>query len=477
MTRDYDFSDFERDLGIKERRGDAILGLAQQLEAMHPFKSTEDNGELFVYNNDKGVYENNGEVIIKGALQKYCPRITKSAISEVVEKIRQRNYMKRSEFDKDPNVVNLRNGLFNISTCLLTPHTAAYPSLIQLNVKYNPKATCKPIIEHLYNTFQDASDVPMFLEWIAYNLFWKNKDLQKEMLLVGEPGCGKSKLLDVLIALIGTENVGAVTFQQLSTNRFAKAELFGKLANIYADISHVAVQDLENFKAIATADEITAEYKGMRLFKFRPVAKLTYSCNIPPKPPINVDDSFYRRWLLIKCAWKDNDFFTGKKRTKDANIFKKLATEENLSGLFNLAVLAAKRLERYGKFCKDVPTDQIREDYDQLSNSVVLWLNTCTKNDPQSTTPVELAYQNYVEFCKSTKRTPRRLEWFGRELTKQNIVRIQIGTERQWSYCLKLLTSIGSSVFSTRILENKTEGSILVSKTLDSHLNAGEALA
>jgi putative DNA primase/helicase len=323
----------------------------------------------------------------------------------------------REVFDNDPDIRNLKNGLFNITTGKLEPHSHEFLSLVQLPVKYDGKATCRPIIEALYNTFEDPTDVPLFLEWIAYNVFWRNKALQKEMLMVGPPECGKSILLDIMIALLGSQNVSAVTFQQQTTNRFALSQLNGKLANIYADITHTRVEDIERFKGIATGDEVEAEKKGMQLFKFRPNAKQTYSCNIPPKPPINVDDSFYRRWIILKCAWRNKDYFTGKqRRTKERDVLGKLATEENLSGLLNLVIISAKRLMKRKRFCKELPTDTVRDEYDRLSNPVKLWIESNLVEDGDLTLEIDPGYRDYVEFCKSRRITPRNKEWVGREL-------------------------------------------------------------
>jgi putative DNA primase/helicase len=422
------------------------------------FKCLEDTKELYVYNEETDVYDLRGDIVAEQALHHHCRDIRTRDVNEVLAKLRALNYVKRDAFDDEPDWLHCKDGWLNWKTGEFDGFNMHRLSLRKIGAKYNPKATCRPIIEHLYNTFQDPTDVPLFLEWLAYNLFWTNKNLQKEMLMVGEPSCGKSKTLDIMTAFLGGENVSAVTYQQLSTHRFAKAQLFGKLANIYADISHVKVEDLEAFKAIATGDEIVAEHKRSQLFKFRPTAKLTFSCNIPPKPPINVDDSFYRRWLLVKCAWRSHDYFTGKVRTKDNNILNKLLTEENLSGLLNLVIISGKRLLRKGRFCKTIPTDQLREDYDQLSNSVVLWLNTCTQQDAASVVDTEEAYKAYRAFCHATKRTERKKEWFGRELVKQGVAHVQLGSERKWVYSgIKLLTGMTSySPFSNQ----KTQQSI-----------------
>jgi putative DNA primase/helicase len=423
-----------------------VATIGDSLITTYHCKTFNDTKEIRYYSDKDCVYKDSGEQVIEQTIRQQVDReISRHDMAEILYYIRTSTYVDRQDFDANPDIRNLKNGLFNISTGKLEPHKPDYLSLIQLPVKYDKKATCRPIIEALYNTFEDTTDIPLFLEWIAYNLFWKNKDLQKEMLTVGPPECGKSVLLNIIIALLGSQNVSAVTFQQLSSNRFALAQLFGKIANIYADITHTRVEDIERFKAIATADEVEAEKKGMQLFKFRPEAKQTYSCNIPPRAPLNVDDSFYRRWILIKCAWRETDYFTGKPRVKDRDILAKLATEENLSGLLNLIIISARRLIKRKRFCKEPPTDIIREEYERMANPVKLWIESSCVEDSESELEIDAGYRNYVEFCKARRITPLKKEWVGKELGNLGYVSEQRGTgknrKRVW---------IGLSVKDTR---------------------------
>lgn len=444
--------------------------LVSEIMERHRFITLADTDEILVYEN--GVYVEGGEKKIVSELQLLGGyEITNHIRSEILGTIRAKTYKSRDEFDTG-SWINLGDCLFNIETGARKDHTPEYLSMVQVPVKHNPQATCRPIIEALYNTLQDPADVPLFLEYLAYTVFSRdNKDLQKELLMIGPPDSGKSKILDTLIALLGSKNVSAVTMQQLSTNRFAKAQLFGKLANIYADISHTRVEDLENFKAIGTADEIEAEKKGMQLFKFRPHAKLIYSANIPPKPPITVDDSFYRRWMLILCAWRETDYFTGKSRVRDPEILKKLATEENLSGLLNLIIISANRLREKKRFCRTPSTDEIRGLYDRLSNPVQLWVEECCEDVDEEPDPSKQeAHQNYVRFCKSRKIAPLNEVWMGKELASLGYTDQQIGTgknkKRVW-VGLKLKKGTGNAPFPSLTTQQRSLDNSIIEKGKD----------
>jgi hypothetical protein len=59
--------------------------------------------------------------------------------------------------------------------------------------------------------------------------------------------------------------------------------LFGKLANIFADLPSKAIDDGGMFKSLTGEDYVTAERKNKDPFSFRPYARLLFSCNEIPK--------------------------------------------------------------------------------------------------------------------------------------------------------------------------------------------------
>ena len=61
-------------------------------------------------------------------------------------------------------------------------------------------------------------------EILVYCLF-RNKDLQKELLLPGPPENGKSKLLELARAFLGIENTSSRTLDELTSDKYAKADL------------------------------------------------------------------------------------------------------------------------------------------------------------------------------------------------------------------------------------------------------------
>jgi putative DNA primase/helicase len=106
------------------------------------FATFEETDEILFY--DNGVYVKGGEVIIRREIEKeFNQKATIHVCREVVDHIRRKTYHKRSEFDTNLNIINLKNGLYHVLEDELKPHTADYLSLNQKPIVYDFFATAK----------------------------------------------------------------------------------------------------------------------------------------------------------------------------------------------------------------------------------------------------------------------------------------------------------------------------------------------
>ena len=137
----------------------------------------------------------------------------------------------------------------------------------------------------------------LVLEVIGYATYPANP-YRVAVLLLGPGRNGKSILLRLLTALLGPENVAAMPLQVLAENRFAPAELLGKLANVCGDLDAREVRRSDQFKIITGGDEVFVERKFGHPFKFTPFALPVFSAN---EAPISSDQSeaWFDRWLII----------------------------------------------------------------------------------------------------------------------------------------------------------------------------------
>jgi hypothetical protein len=185
------------------------------------------------------------------------------------------------ESPPDCQYINLRNGCLDWATGVLEPHTPAVFTTVQLPIEYDPTATCPAFDRYLQTTF-DADVIPLIEEILGWCLL-PDRRFEQAIMLTGEGENGKSVFLDLVGYLLGEDNVSNVALQDLEENRFRAAELYGKLANVFADLDARGLQTSSMFKTLTTGDPITAERKHAQPFRFRSYAKLLFSANkIPP---------------------------------------------------------------------------------------------------------------------------------------------------------------------------------------------------
>ncbi|WKY49084.1 phage/plasmid primase, P4 family [Eubacteriaceae bacterium ES3] len=297
------------------------------------------------------------------------------------------------ELNANPFIINVKNGLYNVIDDTLTDHAPDYYSTVQLNVSYDPKATCPRFVKYLHEVL-DKNQIPLIQEMIGYFLVPITR-AQKCFVIVGTGGSGKSQLLLVLNEiLLGSHNVSNVAWQALN-ERFKTAELFGKLANIFADLPTKNIDDNGIFKALVGEDYLTVEKKNKNPFSFQSTARLLFSCNSIPRNYGDKSEGFYRRLIIVRFdhAVPEN--------SKDPELLDKLQLEAD--GIFLFALEGLKRLiNNHYRFSETNVNKEELQQYREESNSVLSFVKECCLVEVSrevGSTELFNAYKGYCEEC------------------------------------------------------------------------------
>lgn len=351
----------------------------------------------FSYSN--GVYKEMNEMQAQHLVQeKMLVRETK--MSQIADAEKQwRLLMQRDirELNANPYIINVRNGLYNVLENMLTPHTPEYLSTVQLNVSYDEKADCPRFKQFLYESMGgDMDQVRLIQEMLGYFLIPVNS-AQKCFVIVGVGSAGKSVLLRLINdVLLGKENVSNVSWQALN-ERFKPAELFGKLANIFADLPTRTIDDNGIFKALVGEDYLTVEKKNRDPFSFQSTARLLFSCNSIPKNYGDRSEGFYRRLIIIRF----NHAVPPDKR--DPDLLEKFRAEAD--GIFLYALEGLRRLMNNHYVFSETKTNadelqQYREDSDSVLSFVKEYcIVTGSDTDSVGSTELFNTYKRYCEEC------------------------------------------------------------------------------
>jgi len=365
--------------------------VASELMKENTYVTNKANMMSFRYNPEKGVYELFAEAHIQAqAREKLGKHLSINRHREIEHFIKSSTI---SDVPEPPqNLIVLQNGILNLETKQLEPFNPKYFIFNALPVTYNPQAECPKFKKFLSETVS-PENINVIQEFMGYCLL-RNSKFEKALMLVGGGANGKSTFLYVLTMLLGRSNVASIPLQIISSNRFAIAELYGKMANVYPDLPAIALRDTGLFKSLVTGEKISGEFKFKGRFDFIPYAKLLFSCNKMPETPDDTD-AFFRRWLIIAFT---NQFLPDNPQT-DPNLKDKLTSPEELSGILNWILEGLDRLLRQNKFSTGETVEQIRERYTLLSNPTKAFAETRLEAAPGKVEAKETVYNAYLQFC------------------------------------------------------------------------------
>lgn len=344
-----------------------------------------------------GVYVEMSEMEAQRQVQEKM-LIRETKMSQIVDAEKQwRLLVQRDirELNANPYIINVRNGLYNVLEDTLTSHTPDYYSTVQLNVTYDTKAECPLFKKFLAESMGgDMDQVKLIQEMLGYFLIPVNA-AQKCFVIVGVASAGKSVLLRVLNdVLLGRQNVSNVSWQALN-ERFKTAELFGKLANIFADLPTKNIDDNGIFKALVGEDYLTVEKKNKNPFSFQSSARLLFSCNSIPKNYGDRSEGFYRRLIIIRFN------YSVPQNRRDPDLLEKFRMEAD--GIFLFALEGLRRLmnNHYVFSETQVNADELQQ-YREESDSVLSFVKDyCEMGETYTAGSTELfnAYKGYCEEC------------------------------------------------------------------------------
>jgi putative DNA primase/helicase len=238
----------------------------------------------------------------------------------------------------EPHLLAFANGLLDVDTLEIRPHTADWFSAVSIPYSYVPGCVCV-VLERALDTWfaGDQERIALAQEWAGY-LLTRSTDAQKYMTLVGEGSNGKGAYSAALQALAGEDNVSVAPWQALG-ERFQLTQTLGKLLNVSDDIGEWDRAAEGTLKWFTGGQSMSFEQKGKDSFKAVPTARLMLACNTPPRV-IDKSDGVWRRMLVLPF---------------DVKIVKKVpgmdkpgwwAKNANLPGVLNWALVGLKRLRK-----------------------------------------------------------------------------------------------------------------------------------
>lgn len=176
-------------------------------------------------------------------------------------------------------LINFRNGMLDPMTGELLPHSPDYMSTLQFPVVWDETATCPNYERWLGETVGSQIDD---LEEVSATMLDRSRTPTKALFLYGPSRSGKSTYLRLLVAVAGKRHTSAISLATLADDKFAAAQVYGRVLNCSADLSSAHLEDLSIFKLMTGDDLLTANRKYGQQFEFRNQALFAFSANELP---------------------------------------------------------------------------------------------------------------------------------------------------------------------------------------------------
>jgi putative DNA primase/helicase len=298
----------------------------------------------------------------------------------------------------EPETVNCTNGelvLVN-GQWVLSPHCREHYRTAQIPVAYDPAATApkfQRFLEQIFNDDADAHDkIRALLEITGYTLMAHCRH-EKFVILVGSGANGKSVYLAILEALCGSESVAGVQPSQFD-NKFQRAHLHMKLANIVTEIKQGEVIDDASLKGIVSGEPTTVEHKHKNPFVMRPFSTCWFGTNHMPHTR-DFSEALFRRAVVLTF----NQVFKPELGNCDPNLKDKLMTE--LSGVLNLSLQAYADALQHG-FTMPASSVEARNEWRLEADQVAQFVDEECERSSFENTPIAQLYKSYESWAMET---------------------------------------------------------------------------
>ena len=324
------------------------------------------------------------------------------------------------ELNPDTDLINFKNGVYNIRDGKLYQHDSKYLQTIQIPHEVGEYI---PFPEtRLYDFFKKTQlrkeDIMMLLKFMAYSLTLKH-GLKTFMVLLGKSNTGKSVLIRFFENLVGKQNTSALSMHELNM-RFYPAQLYGRLLNACADNNSLPLSSIDSLKKITGGDLIMHEKKGKEPFFFVPFCKLIFSFNQMPLQLEEKSNAFYKRMRILSM---ETELFLNDEYVDD------LCTngvEEIIPYLLTLLPL------------KDIPrtsaSNRLVEDLREDSDSIHAFISKCCILGEEQKVSKNDLYEAYVRFCSDLGREAHKKQGFMRNIRSQGMKEVRNSKSREYGW-------------------------------------------
>lgn len=356
---------------------------------------------------------------IRKFIEMYDPDIVESRdLSEVMKQLQMDDTTVGTEdLDANENIINFRNGLLNLRTLEMYPHTPALYSTIQIPCDWQGIQTPTPVFDKYLNDFTENKPErkTLLLQFMGACFSNVRGSRMKQALFVeGEGNVGKSRLLELMQKILGLENYASVSLQSLE-ERFGTFDLYCKRLGGDPDMSYATIKELKKFKSLTGGDPVRMEQKQHTSFTSIYRGLLWFCMNKLPQFGGDTGEWVYERILPLECGRAVPE------KERDPMLTEKMFKERE--GIIFRSVMEFRKIIVDGSYRFTMYPEMKRKlaDYKYNNNPFIEFMDVCAAKrvnsviDDNCTT--HRMYLVYKAYCEDIGRMPKSESGFRDEMT------------------------------------------------------------
>lgn len=265
-----------------------------------------------------------------------------------------------------------------------------------LGYYYDEKAGCPTWQAFLDRVLPEKEAQKVLAEYFCYILM-KTHRYERMLWLYGPGQNGKSTVLNVLEALLGSANISTISLSQLTKDQKIRLGIEHKMLNISSETGRDI--DADVLKQLVTGEKVTVERKYHDARQTDDYGKFIMATNNMPKAEDTF--AFFRRMIIMpfEVVIPDSE--------KDTHLIDKL--KEELPGILNWALAAFPGLVERNEFTESELCNQALKRYKGQADSVLLFIEQMCQKSADATRGDYLYthYQNFCQFMRLDKKVGR----------------------------------------------------------------------
>jgi P4 family phage/plasmid primase-like protien len=347
------------------------------------------------------------------AQNQFKPFARSEPINEFWNLISRTNVQPFADIFDSPKLIgrlNLQNGILDVENDTLIPHSPEFGFQDTRNYSFTPGALAPTFLKMISDVSSGDTQIQSILqEWFGYTVSGCEPSAQKMLICTGEGQNGKSKLLEILAALVGRERFFTTSFSSLQKEPTI-ANFENKDMLMFDEVPTKGDKATWEFlKSLASGSAITGAHKFEKAITFKMRAKIAMTCNTLPHGT-DPTHGYFRRLLIIPF----NATFSKDAGNLDSTIAERIIDTE-LPGVLNWALAGYKRLRANAwqftdsKVLQDT-LDEYKLNVDSLTRFFkdYLEMGEQTAGDPDLT--CELEGKTYINTEELYKKYAQEVE-------------------------------------------------------------------